>query len=480
MRRARERAGSIANRVLDLGIYIIIARAGRREAAAAGRRLRSVPAVPRRAADAGAVRRRVLRRPDPGGRSWRSGTSGKHRHAALDDLRRVRAGHRAGTRRSGGSAAWPPAAATASRPTCRGPITFTESAGSRERRHAAGRAAASDAALRSGRRAADPASSCSRPRSGAAASPAARSGSYMLLYAVSRFVIEFYRGDPRGMMFGDVSTSQFISLRARAARVWRCCCICRRRSTAARRHAADARARRRLGGRERVTSHVDEPSVDSSVSSRLRPEFTVPTTATVERLDRFLVVGPRRSTRDRRSSGSSTRAASRVAGVGRQAEPGRCAKATRCRGRHPGAGGRRTSWPRRCRSPILYQDADVVVREQAGRHGGASRRPVTPPARSSMRCSTTSTDLSGIGGELRPGIVHRLDRGHVGRDGRRQERRGAPGAGARSSRIARSKRNTSRSSGAWSRPDGGSTRRSAATRPTGRRCRRAPGARGRR
>jgi phosphatidylglycerol:prolipoprotein diacylglycerol transferase len=35
--------------------------------------------------------------------------------------------------------------------------------------------------------------------------------SYMLLYAVSRFVIEFYRGDPRGMV-GALSTSQFISV----------------------------------------------------------------------------------------------------------------------------------------------------------------------------------------------------------------------------------------------------------------------------
>ena len=34
---------------------------------------------------------------------------------------------------------------------------------------------------------------------------------YMLLYAISRFVIEFYRGDPRGELLG-VSTSQFISL----------------------------------------------------------------------------------------------------------------------------------------------------------------------------------------------------------------------------------------------------------------------------
>jgi phosphatidylglycerol---prolipoprotein diacylglyceryl transferase len=34
---------------------------------------------------------------------------------------------------------------------------------------------------------------------------------YMLLYAISRFIIEFYRGDPRGEMFG-LSTSQVISL----------------------------------------------------------------------------------------------------------------------------------------------------------------------------------------------------------------------------------------------------------------------------
>jgi phosphatidylglycerol:prolipoprotein diacylglycerol transferase len=34
---------------------------------------------------------------------------------------------------------------------------------------------------------------------------------YLLLYAVSRFVIEIYRGDPRGMVMG-FSTSQFISL----------------------------------------------------------------------------------------------------------------------------------------------------------------------------------------------------------------------------------------------------------------------------
>jgi phosphatidylglycerol:prolipoprotein diacylglycerol transferase len=34
---------------------------------------------------------------------------------------------------------------------------------------------------------------------------------YMILYAISRYIIEFYRGDPRGVVFG-MSTSQFISL----------------------------------------------------------------------------------------------------------------------------------------------------------------------------------------------------------------------------------------------------------------------------
>ena len=34
----------------------------------------------------------------------------------------------------------------------------------------------------------------------------------MLLYGVSRFVIEFYRGDSRGMVFDALSTSQFVSV----------------------------------------------------------------------------------------------------------------------------------------------------------------------------------------------------------------------------------------------------------------------------
>ena len=36
--------------------------------------------------------------------------------------------------------------------------------------------------------------------------------SYMLLYGVSRFAIEFYRGDSRGMVLNTLSTSQFVSV----------------------------------------------------------------------------------------------------------------------------------------------------------------------------------------------------------------------------------------------------------------------------
>lgn len=36
--------------------------------------------------------------------------------------------------------------------------------------------------------------------------------SYMLLYGVSRFIVEFYRGDSRGMVFDVLSTSQFVSI----------------------------------------------------------------------------------------------------------------------------------------------------------------------------------------------------------------------------------------------------------------------------
>ena len=81
--------------------------------------------------------------------------------------------------------------------------------------------------------------------------------------------------------------------------------------------------------------------------------------------------------------------------------------------RAAGAGRSRRRRPRRCRSTSLYQDADVIVVNKpagmvvhpgAGHDGGTLVNALLHHV----------TDLSGIGGELRPGIVHRLDKGTSG------------------------------------------------------------------
>ena len=41
---------------------------------------------------------------------------------------------------------------------------------------------------------------------------------YLLLYSILRFIVEFYRGDPRGYI-GPLSTSQFFSLFAFAGAI---------------------------------------------------------------------------------------------------------------------------------------------------------------------------------------------------------------------------------------------------------------------
>ena len=97
MVRAKAR-GLDQTRVLDLGIYIIIS-------ALVGAKLlllitdfRTFTSNPRELLTLARVGRRVLRRPDPRGHR-RALVHPAHRPAALDDLRRVRAGHRARPRR---------------------------------------------------------------------------------------------------------------------------------------------------------------------------------------------------------------------------------------------------------------------------------------------------------------------------------------------------------------------------------------------
>ena len=152
MVRAKAR-GLDQTRVLDLGIYIIIS-------ALVGAKLlllvtdfRTFRRQSARAADARALGRRVLRRPDPR-RRRRALVHPPRRPAAVDDVRRVRAGHRARPRR---------------RPVrlfLRGLLLrqaderalgdhVHRSLRRRQRRHAAERSAAPDAAVRGGRRSAD-------------------------------------------------------------------------------------------------------------------------------------------------------------------------------------------------------------------------------------------------------------------------------------------------------------------------------------
>ena len=174
MVRARKRSLD-ATRVMDLGIYIIIS-------ALIGAKLlllvtdfqtfRSNPAellTPR------AVGRRVLRRPDSGGRGRARSTSAA---SACRSGRRAtcsRRGLRSGTS-SAASAVSSPAAATASRRRCRGasrsPIRSRPPTSARR-----STSAAPDAALRGRRRVPDPGAAPRHGAQGQAASRAGRSGS---------------------------------------------------------------------------------------------------------------------------------------------------------------------------------------------------------------------------------------------------------------------------------------------------------------
>ena len=171
---AREAWGLDANRVLDLGIYIIIA-------ALVGAKLlllvvdfdqfRRSPAELLSLARSGGVFYGGLILAVAVAFWYIAGIACRSGRPATC-LRRA---SRSGTS-PGGSDASPPAAATASRPTCRG-RSLHEPACGRQRRHAARHPAAPDAALRGRRRAADPGRAARHRAQGPAVSPAGPSGS---------------------------------------------------------------------------------------------------------------------------------------------------------------------------------------------------------------------------------------------------------------------------------------------------------------
>ena len=81
-----------------------------------------------------------------------------------------------------------------------------------QRRHAAQRAAAPDPGVRVARRPGHLRGRCVLLERRGRGFPGRTFWTFVLLYAVSRFIIEFYRGDDRGFVFSMVSTSQAISL----------------------------------------------------------------------------------------------------------------------------------------------------------------------------------------------------------------------------------------------------------------------------
>ena len=209
VRRAKA-AGLDGNRVLDLGIWVIIA------ALVGAKALLFIVDFEHFTSSwteftlAAALGRRVLRRADRRGRGLHL-PAAEAPAAAVDVGRPVRAGHCAGLHGRPPGLPDGRAAATASRPMSAWAITFTDPA----------------AALNVGTPLNVPLHPTQLYESAAGlviflllmaferrGRPFAGRTFWMfvLLYAVSRFIIEFYRGDDRGLVFDMVSTSQFISL----------------------------------------------------------------------------------------------------------------------------------------------------------------------------------------------------------------------------------------------------------------------------
>ena len=376
--------------------------------------------------------------------------------AAVDDGRRVRARHRARPRHRPARLPLRRAAASAGPPTCRGRSRSTSPIAARTsaRRsdmplHPTQLYEAGAELLILGLPARDRTARAGR-------SPDGRSGATCCSTAISRFIIEFYRGDERGI----------VSARCRRRSSSRCILVplsivmlvSSAGATPARRRRRPARrAMRRCADRltPRDVLVVDDDHDGLRLDSFLTAILPDQSRSQIQRLIK---------------DGHVTRAG--AAGASQHRRPRRASASTstsRSRGR------RRRS-RRRCRCASCIEDADVVVLDKpAGMVVHPGRRPCERHARQRAAAPRQGSERR----RRRAAAGHRAPARsrHVGPDGGREERRGAPGAGAAVSAIAKSRRNTSRSSGASCSRDGGSTRRSAAIRTTGRRCRPARAAR---
>ena len=173
---------------------------------------------------------------------------------------------------------------------------------------------------------------------------------YMLLYAVSRFAIEFFRGDPRGAVLG-VSTSQFISLVLVPLSLVMLVVLGR---------AAPADAPRR----------PKAPAPDRPERrDHGRSSFTVPAEEAGHRLDRFLVgvmPGQSRSQLQRLIKDGHVRVAGTAVRPNTPSAPGSVVAVDDARPVPAATASRKT-----CPLEILYEDSRPRRRQQAGRHGRA-------------------------------------------------------------------------------------------------------------
>ena len=213
----------------------------------------------------------------------------------------------------------------------------------------------------------------------------------MLLYAISRFIIEFYRGDERGTV-GMFSTSQFISIVLAPLAIVMLVYLSRRDAEPER---AKARA---LSGRDAACIAIaPSPSPRTATASG-----SIAFSSSV--LPDAVAVADSAADQGRPRAGRRPRGESRTS----RSKPGQAIAIDVPEPVDAGAAARSAA------------AADPLPGPRP-RSSSTSRREwscIRPPGHASGTLVNALLhhvdDLSGIGGEKRPGIVHRLDRGTSG------------------------------------------------------------------
>ena len=188
---------------------------------------------------------------------------------------------------------------------------------------------------------------------------------YLLLYPVVRFVIEFYRGDPRGTVIDVLSTSQFVSLLLVPLSIVMLVLLARAGGSTQRRATARAGA---------LTGPPVASWPPATAASRHRPSTSTSKCSRDDagvRLDQFLAArlgGRTRSQIQRLIRDGLVRLDRTAARPGIAVRPGDLVRVD------IPAPAPATPRPEALPLDIVYDDTESGRRQQAGRHGGASGR----------------------------------------------------------------------------------------------------------